>query len=341
MTVDIDRIKQEIDIAWLIGQSFTVTGNGRTLTTEEHDSLKIFTHNNSWAWYSQAGQDGKALGGSVIDWYMHIHGCTAGEAIRALHALQNGGTLPPSSPQRLFPEKQKVAAWKSARWQSDARRRLEAAQDRLWTAPAGEPGRTYLTERGIRLDIAVAFGLGYAPAWNSKAGGFLPALWLPWMNRQITAVQFRFIGVAKEDESADRFGQLKEGERLLFGLQHCLEAEPGQLQTLILVEGELNAVSIFQAVYGQFACDVLSFGPRSNIGAHNQTLISKVAARYQHVIVWADEPADALKALGAIPNALPVQSPKLDGKEHDANQLLLAGLLIEVVYDLIKYRKKG
>lgn len=343
MNADLDRIKQEIDIAWLIGQTFTVIGNGHTLTTEEHDSLKIFRNNNSWTWYSQGGRDGKALGGSVIDWYMHVHGCGAGEAIRALSALQGGGALPPA-PKRVFPGKQQVQAWKSARWQSDARRRLEAAQDRLWVQPAGEPGRAYLADRGIRLEMAVAFGLGYGNERNPVSKQSMPAILLPWMNRQITAIKYRFIGVTKADEEAKIAGRSKcmeKSQQLLFGLQHCLDAEPGQLQTLFLVEGELNAVSIFQAVYGQVACDVLSFGGQSNIGGKNRDLIAKVAGRYRRVIVWADEPAAALRALGTIPNALPIRSPQIAGKECDANDLLQLGLLDEVIFDLLRMRADG
>jgi hypothetical protein len=52
--IDVDRIKREIPIESLIAQSgLTVAGKGHTLTTVEHDSLKIFIRNNSWTWYSQ------------------------------------------------------------------------------------------------------------------------------------------------------------------------------------------------------------------------------------------------------------------------------------------------
>lgn len=342
MTIDLDRIKREIPIETLIAQSFTVVGKGHILTTEEHDSLKIFTRNNSWTWYSQAGRDGRNLGGSVIDWYKHINRCSDGEAIRALHALLEGGALPPAA-RTAFPGKQPAAAWKSDRWQADARRRLEAAQVALWDDDnaAAAAGRAYLTERGIRPDMWVAFGLGVASAWNAKAGRHLPAIYLPWQNRQITAIQYRFLGVSKGDKTQDRFGQLKGGDRYLFGLQHCLDAEPGQLETLFVVEGELNAVCIFQAAHGLYPCDAVSFGPKDNLKAHNQDLIAKVAARYKRVIVWADEPEDALDALGTIPNALPLFSPPINGKKHDANDLLRVGLLDDVIYDAIRMAKDG
>ena len=71
----IEQIKEAIRIEDLIGQTHTVTGRGPTLTTVEHDSLKIFTRTNSWYWYSI----GK--GGDVLDWYQHQHGCDLATAI--------------------------------------------------------------------------------------------------------------------------------------------------------------------------------------------------------------------------------------------------------------------
>lgn len=349
---DIERIKREIPIESLIAQSgLTVTGKGHTLTTVEHDSLKIFTRNNSWTWYSQAGRDGRNLGGSVIDWYKYMHQCGDGEAIRSLSAMLDGGAVPPMPKPRPSERKETPAAWKSPQWQQQARRRLEAAQAALYDDDnaSAAAGRAYLTEREIRFDMWVAFGLGFGDAWNIKAECQMPALWLPWMNREITYITARFIGVKKDDPTADRilpaFGMKLQptderrynGERFLFGLQHCREAAPGALETLFLVEGELNAVSIFQCTFGLYAADVLSFGPRSNLlSAGVAPLAAKVAQRYKRVIVWADEPKDALKALGTIPNALPVRSPVIDDKAHDANDLLRAGLLADVVYDLIK-----
>ena len=330
---DLERIKRDVPITDLIAQSLTVTGRGETLTTAEHDSLKIFTQSNSFTWFSQTGKGGGPLGGSVIDWYAHVHDCPVGEAIRALGAMLEGGTLP-VPPKVAFAPKAKTdkATWKDAQWQQRIGRELSAAQDTLWNLPSGKPGRDYLAGRGFSPDMAVAFGLGFADAWNDKAGCKLPALWIPWMNKQITAVQYRFVGVEKGDETKDRFLQPAGGKRLLFGLQHCMAAEPGQLDTLFLVEGELNAASIFQCIYGMYAADVVSFGPCKNIGDHNRELIIRVANRYRHVIVWADEPGDALRALDALPNALPVKSP--GGK--DANDLLRVGRLDDLIFRLIR-----
>lgn len=337
--IDIERIKRDIPIESLIGQSFTLTGKGHTLTTAEHDSLKIFTNNNSWTWYSQSGRDGRALGGSVIDWYKHMHQCSDGEAIRALAAMLEGGAVAAMPQPRPTAAKEQTAAWNSPAWQREALQRLERAQDTLWNRPEGEPGRAYLASRGLRPDMWVAFGLGFADAWNNKAGRMMPALWIPWQNKKVAAIQYRFLGVGKYDPGADRFGQMRGGTRYLFGLQHCSEAGPGELNTLFLVEGELNAASIFQCVFGQYAADVASFGPKNNITDHNRAMIATVASRYRHVVIWADEPTDALAALGTLPGAVPVQSPEIDGKRQDANDLLIAGQLDGLIFDIVCYLK--
>lgn len=321
--IDIDRIKAEIPIANLIGNSFTLRRDGANrLTTEEHDSLKIFTNNNSWTWYSQAGRDGKALGGSVIDWYQFIHRCDTSTAIRELWSLLNGGTLPPAPPLPAMP-KRESASWREDGWQRKAIAAVEEGIDRLFNLPAGGQGRAYLTERGISLDMALAYDLGFAMVWNSKAKREMPAILLPWQNQQITAVQYRFIGVTKDDEAA-RFAQVAGGVRYLFGLQRCPKASDGELGTLILVEGELNAVAIQHILYGQTYHGVVSYGPKSNLGEHNAKTIQALARRYQHVIVWADDTIDSENASGILGRRVtPIHSPR----GHDANDLLREGQL--------------
>lgn len=340
-SIDIERVKREIPIESLIAQSFTVIDDGRNrMTTEEHDSLKIFTGNNTFTWYSQTGREGKNLGGSVIDWYMHMNRCSTKEAIFALSAMLDGGAMPSMPKPRAAQQTKPEAGWASPQWQAEARCKLEAAQDTLHNSPEGRQGRDYLIERCINRDMWSAFGLGYADTWNVKAKRTMPALWIPWQDSKITAIQYRFLGVGKDDKTASRYEQLAGGARYLFGLQHCMEADPGQLHTLFLVEGELNAISIFQCIYGMYPCDVVSYGPQSNIANRDVAeMAAKLAKRYQHVIVWADEPATAQDAMGIMPDGiklLPVRSPIRDGNKHDANYLLQHGQLDDIVYKLIR-----
>ncbi|MEZ4674555.1 MAG: hypothetical protein R2932_09950 [Caldilineaceae bacterium] len=323
MNADIERIKQ-IPIADLIGQSYTVTGKGHTLTTAEHDSLMIDTRANLFTWFSQEGANGKPLGGSPIDWYMYNHRCDTGTAIKELATMLDGGAITPQPRPRV---ERKPADWKSPAWQAKARRDLAVAQDALWNLPEGKPGREYLESRGFRVETGIAFDLGYGAAWNDKAGRMMPALWLPWMNREITALKYRFIGVGKDDADALRFSQKGGSVPYLFGLQRRIEGN----NSLILVEGELNAVSIFQAAYGALSVDAVSFGPQGNLQKTDvMNYAAKLAERYERVIVWADESEIAAAARGFIPGVKAIRSPN----GMDANDLLQAELLGDFIAKL-------
>src|SRR5688572_1007830 len=150
MNADLERIKQGIPIADLIGQTLTVIGRGKILTTQEHDSLKIFTPTNSFTWYSQSGKQGKHLGGSTIDWVMHRDKCGEREAIHTLQAMLDGGYITSASTRRVeAPKAEASVAWRSPQLQAKVKGDLERAQDTLWNLCEGEPGREYLQQRSI------------------------------------------------------------------------------------------------------------------------------------------------------------------------------------------------
>ncbi len=347
--IDIDRIKAEISVVDLIGESFTVVGdgNGRRFTTQEHDSLKIFDHNNSWTWYSQDGPNGNHLGGSNIDWVMLANQCGRGDAIVELWARLNGrGGYVAPAPRPQAPPEPEIGpyAWKSDHWQKSVSKRLVSVQNRLQHGDDGQAGRDYLAQRGITMETAVAFGLGYGGHWNIAAGAKMPALFIPWqVDDMVSYVALRFLDVAKGDKTKTRIAsagfKLTDdadgkyyGVRFLFGLQNL----GAHGDTLIVVEGEINAMSIYQCITGRYACDVLSFGPQKNLqNEHVVGMAQEVASRYQRIIIWADRPQATIDALGTIPNAFPVRSPEIDGKEYDANDLLQIGLLGDVLDGLL------
>lgn len=371
--IDIDRLKNDVRIEDLISQSYTVTGRGMVLSTIEHDSLKIFTNNNSWCWYSQAGKRGKNLGGSTIDWIMHRDHCDEGSAIRTLAAMLDGGAVKPvARPVAVVKQQKQPDLWQSKKWQDRAIRELEEAQDCLLNSSGGRIGREYLQDRGIRMDTAAAWGLGCGVELNKKAQAYMPAILIPWQNRHVTAISIRFINITKKDEDEGRAQRIDQwgypadtsrknyyGKRYLCGLHLCYDpsdpskpvfgppltvnlseplppGEPGPLGTLFLVEGELNAISIFQTIYGMYPCDVVSFGPQSNINNPDVArMAATVASRYRRVIVWADEAEIALSALNGLPattRRLAIRSPG----GMDANDLLRAGQLDDVVFGLIQ-----
>jgi hypothetical protein len=96
----------------------------------------------------------------------------------------------------------------------------------------------------------------------------------------------------------------------------------------IFCEGELNAISIYQAT----TFDPYAVGSQSVTDSQIEA-VRQVATGYGLVIVWLDEEKAARKVAAAIPGAIMVKSVKkvIDGKEvkFDANELLQTGQLAE------------
>jgi len=216
----------------------------------------------------------------------------------------------------------KPAAWKAQDWQDSARRELAAAQARL-ASPAGDPGAQYLLSRGICPETWQAWGLGFGEAWDGKLEKRRPAILIPWQRDQATAIKYRF---TDQVDGGLRYTSKAGGECLAFGLQ--MAGQHGS--TLWLLEGELNALSLWQALRGVWCVgfDVVSFGADGK-ASNLDPVVKAWAGKYRQVIVWADDPAKAAAAMQAIPGAFGLRSPVVDGAKLDANDLLKLGGLAD------------
>lgn len=232
-----------------------------------------------------------------------------------------GPALLPSGPQRAPAARApKPQAWHAAEWQTAARRELAAGVARL-ASSAGDPGAEYLAARGILPETWQAWGLGYGDAWDPKLEKRRPAILLPWQRDQVTAIKYRFLTVP---EGGLRYSSKAGGQCLAFGL-HMAGAHGS---TLWLIEGELNALSLWQALRAEYYVnfDVVSFGA-DNKAAHVDPVVKAWAGKYQQVIVWADDPDKALAAMLALPGTFGLfglRSPVVDGQKLDANAMLRA-----------------
>lgn len=330
MTIDTEQLKQAIDLRDLAGQSVELRRESSTEMSgpcPKCGGTDRFHVKADWFFCRQCNEKG----GDAIAFVQWLEGL---DFRAACERLSGRAVSPPAPAHRRQPERKPGAtSWKAPAWQTAAQAALARAQDRLWNQPEGEPGRAYLEGRGLRLDAWLAFDLGYGPAWNPARQEELPAIWLPWQNRRITAIQYRFIG--EDVDKGERFSQKGGGDRLLFGV-HLLGKNPAGADTLILCEGELNACSLWQECYREHPADVASWGPKDNLRPEVIRVAAAVAKRYQRVIVWADEPEDAVKALQALGAVEALRSP--DGM--DANDLLqrgwLAGLVAELLDESVK-----
>ena len=221
--------------------------------------------------------------------------------------------------ERRMPATQaKVSLWKDAHWQRESCAELAEAQARLGR-PEGEAGRKYLTARGLTFGTWQAWGLGWTSAWDGRLGKRRPAVVIPWQREQVTALKYRF---AEDEPEGLRYSSKTGSECIAFGLQLA----GSHRQTLWLVEGELNALSLWQALRERLCVnwDVVSFGAESGAAS---PVIQGLVARYHQVIVWADKGRRTEAILGALPGSFGLRSPQLGGVELDANELLQRGVL--------------
>jgi hypothetical protein len=162
-----------------------------------------------------------------------------------------------------------------------------------------------------------------SPPWDEeqrrRTGG--PSLTLPYFPRddkRIMAVRYRRI-----DPHEDRYINEAGSTVRLYGL-HLLKPSAS---TLVVVEGEINAISIWQAGQG-LDLTVVSIGGHS-LGEQVLADVAELSAGFGRCVVWCDEPekSQKLRAAVASPSVQMRQSPKPDGKKVDANDMLQRGLL--------------
>jgi hypothetical protein len=245
-----------------------------------------------------------------------IEGCGF---VAACERLGARGMWPRVRRQRPTPKPKPTPAfkpWRSEAWQAEAQQLVDRAVDMI-ERTAGAAGRTYLLRRGIEAETWRAWRLGYGRDRTGQWGIVLPWL-LP--DGRITAMKYRRLQPKTDDA---RFCQKRGGEQLLFGA-HLIDASA---RTLVLVEGELNALSIWQTCR-DLGLAVVSFGGESATKAIWKA--GQLARTFGRVLVWCDKAERARAVLQvAGRHAQGIQSPKTQEAPHglDANDLLQRGLL--------------
>lgn len=224
-------------------------------------------------------------------------------------------------------------------WADKAVALLETAQNALYSE-SDKRGAEYLTRRGLTPATWRRYGLGYKTdcglpgTWNSETKTHShpkqPAIVIPWyVGKRLVAIRYRFL---EQHTYTDANGkQQTNKQNALFGSEFAGRMFGGQAmtmtcedkRTLIICEGETNAMSIYQ-VSGETKVDVLSMGSESS---HLTTAMASYARRFKHVMIWADEPDIAKNLMAALPGAFGVHSKALTGAKQDANDLLRAGHL--------------
>ncbi|MFI5166033.1 MAG: DNA primase [Thermoanaerobaculales bacterium] len=149
----LERVREAADIVAVVGEHLTLKKSGRNYMGlcpfhgEKTPSFSVSREKGTYYCF------GCKRGGDVIDFVMEIERLPFAEAVERL-ADHFGVSLPPASPEagrRRGEEEQLVAV-------------LEAAQAEFSRHLGEDRPRAFLERRGVTLEQAAVFGLGYAPA---------------------------------------------------------------------------------------------------------------------------------------------------------------------------------
>lgn len=271
--------------------------------------------------------------GDAIEFVRWAEGLNFRQAIERL----TGAALPAQITKRTPDPKN--AGRNDPEWQKRAAVLVEQAHRSLMVGDKGEPGRAYLLGRDLPLDSWLAFQVGYtgnATLPGTEGKQHAPAIVIPWIvGGKVRAVRYRFLQV---QEYTDTKGNPRKEKQtaltdstfagVLYG-GHALITGIERLKTLLIVEGEINAISCW-LVGKDTRLDVLSLGSES---ATLPPAMIDHARQYGRVLTWLDKGERAKEVMAKLPGAYGLQSPR----GRDANDLLQHGLLAAFLAE-VRYR---
>lgn len=327
MTIDVS-IKEQIDLRKLIGEYIELNG---------HESGEMSGpcpkcggtdrfHVTADSWFCRQCHPKFDDAPAFVQWF---HGCSFPEAMERL------GAAPVAVERRTPAAKRSVAHPVSEEWRAKAQRIVNAAYHDLMSQVGFGEGGEYLIKRSIEPESWKAFGLGFKAdvplphTWDKEKRVYIhpaqPAIVIPWYRGgKLTAIRYRFLQQHTYTDVRNREISRKQTAMfdsdfsgVLYGGQALLGCAE-DLRTLVLCEGELNAISIWQ-IASAWGWDVLSLGSES---AKLTPAAIDYAKRFERVIVWMDR-ADVVKPLmHELKGAYGVSSPKFGDKKRDANDML-------------------
>jgi hypothetical protein len=325
----IQTIKQTYDLLSLVGKDTTLhkTGSyhvGPCPFCGGRDRFTLKQTLNGYRWYCRKCGGEKYY--SVFDYLMRRDRITFSEALERLGCER---IPPPKDGVQEDGMRRLLYDPPSKDWQDKGFSFTLSASNMLLNSPEAEPARAYLRNRGIQEWLWQKALLGFSWAYDPILRKMRPAVGIPHLDRpmNLMAVKFRFV-----DESADglRYTSMKGSRPLFFGLDSLLPRH----ETLLMVEGEINLLSIFQVIWNHLSADprisVLSPGCETPTKAQ-KAILPILVQGYKRVIVWTDKGEKALemeKASGRPCDKL--QSPY----GQDANDLLRAGVLPEFLGEI-------
>ncbi len=324
-TIDTEAIKQSIDLREYAGR-FT------TLHRESAHELAgpcpkcggddRFHCDADWFFCRQC----HTKRGDIIEFITWKDGVSFKEAAATL----TNTPLPAPATRRAPAHRQPTEQPKD--WQRQAEAIAEQAHARLFddNNEEAEIGRHYLEHvRKLEPHVWLSFKLGFAkdaPLPGTKGEQRAPAIVIPWYrDGKVVAMRFRFLqwheytdseGKPRREKQTALTGSSFSG---VFHGAQALEGNIAEFSTLLLIEGEVNGMSVWQ-VSSYSRLDVLSLGSES---ASMTPAMIEQAKQYATVMVFLDKAKRARAIQELLPAAYLIESPS----GQDANDMLQAGTL--------------
>jgi hypothetical protein len=235
---------------------------------------------------------------------------------QAVEDLAGAPAQPPARPS-VRPAARPAAQPAQPDWSQRCERLVANGMDRLWST-AGAAGRDYLAGRNLAEHTWLAWRIGLADVFVPGTKERAPAILLPWYTTagHLVAIRYRFLsGTPKMTaEPGSAFAGRLFGAQLL-----PAPTDPVAHRTLLVCEGEFNAMSIWQVSHNA-AMDIVSLGSES---AHIPDAAVQFAQRYGRRMVWSDKPSVAQRLMQQLAGAYGVASPNgMDANDlHKQHQL--------------------
>lgn len=244
--------------------------------------------------------------GDIFTFVMRMENCDFKEARTILRAYLGVGqtTRKLVTPTVTQPTKEVKEEYKTEGWQTRSKATVKAAVNAI----KGSMSWDYLAARGIDDDAIKAFALGHK-RMKPKEGPEYDALVIPWIlkDKTLTMIKYRRLGA---DHKA-RFFTASGSTPILFGAHLAQNRD-----TAIIIEGELNCVSVWMAASD--LADCLSVG--------GDSLVEQMVAAgslYGKVLYWVDDLSKAKKIKELRPRAnIYLSQPITDDLKGDANDWL-------------------
>jgi len=190
-----------------------------------------------------------------------------------------------------------------------------------WTKSrlTGSPAERYALSRGLTVETQIIwrFGFGY----HTINGVKYDSITIPWHDehRALVGLSHRLLESPDKHSKAPWFGGMAGHVSGLLCGWHTHKSENN---TLIIVEGILNAPSVSQAMP---TANVLTPGTQNT---DPLTWSLDAIRKYDKIVIWADKQEFADKWASAVDgNVVAIHSPEHNGVKFDANEMLKRGQL--------------